>query len=503
MEEEEAKYNGEVLTVHSFAEREFPAESPFVVEVYPKMDNAETIEEQIKRLARQREDRFDDEDKRREVAMNTLKNRAQKRSNRAMDKATPFHKLSASYQELKLYAAYLPIYEERRRREFYTMVIDLGVMNLQEVIFNCFREGIIDVKQLRQIKDRSVQKEMDYVRKFSENRLHDFDFSSAILTPLHYRKLREMLISHSPKYILGESIYSVFKELTDFQRSVERIPEKEYFRLCYAIDRKHNLDVFDFLKGYYNREYELQMDAIDGLNIGDTSVYHRPSPTALLTREVDEGHPSFFSSKVKIEKSDTRNDENGKKSSKNGNEDKSESEDSENSESDEMLDSFISDEPFADEGECEEESENESEEISENSDDSLDEFAEHQTQRKLKSKNPEKGKSERNAKSKMRLKETKSQNQSRNFVGLKSDAMGNSENENSENSENIENENSENENSVNNENDNDNEHSLSDIDVEELGVSNHNKNSDDESMFHSKMSKVVKKKSAVKKAKKL
>lgn len=57
-----------------------------------------------------------------------------------------------------------------------------------------------------------VEKELEFIKKFAENRLGEYDFKSVKFTPLDYRRLCTILIMHDKeKYTMGERIYSVFK----------------------------------------------------------------------------------------------------------------------------------------------------------------------------------------------------------------------------------------------------------------------------------------------------
>lgn len=58
--------------------------------------------------------------------------------------------------------------------------------------------------------------EIDFVKKFALNKLDEYDFKATKFTPLDHRGLCGLLLKHDKKYILGERIYCVFKQITDF-----------------------------------------------------------------------------------------------------------------------------------------------------------------------------------------------------------------------------------------------------------------------------------------------
>jgi hypothetical protein len=74
-------------------------------------DEAE-VERQIEEMVRQREEKtvIDDEEYKKQLLLNTLKNKRKPRPPRPMDKPTPFNKLSPPYQQIKIFASYLPVY---------------------------------------------------------------------------------------------------------------------------------------------------------------------------------------------------------------------------------------------------------------------------------------------------------------------------------------------------------------------------------------------------------
>lgn len=71
--------------------------------------------------------------------LNTIKNKNKtKHKRRPEDKPTPFEKLSPPYQQIKIFASYLPRYEERRNRQLFGNTVDLGVRTLHEVVLQCY-----------------------------------------------------------------------------------------------------------------------------------------------------------------------------------------------------------------------------------------------------------------------------------------------------------------------------------------------------------------------------
>ena len=87
-----------------------------------------------------------------------------------------------------------------------------------------------------------MEKEIEFIHKFAENKLDKFDFKSVKFTPLDHRRLCGLLLQHNKKFILGERIYCVFKEITDFLEVIYGMDEGQYQRLCRNIALKYNLD---------------------------------------------------------------------------------------------------------------------------------------------------------------------------------------------------------------------------------------------------------------------
>ena len=138
-------------------------------------------------------------------------------NNEEDDKGKKFEELSEAHQKIKEFADYLDRFEERRRKKYYHGALDLGVRYLHEVVFECVKVGIIDKEYLKSLKERQVSVELEFVKKFSENNLQNFDFEKHKFTPLDHRRLCELLVLRNKEaYTFGESIYLLFKDITDF-----------------------------------------------------------------------------------------------------------------------------------------------------------------------------------------------------------------------------------------------------------------------------------------------
>ena len=118
--------------------------------------------------------------------------------------------------------------------------MDLGVRHIHEVVFECVKNGILLPDELKCLKNRSVAKEIDFVKKFSENDLKNFDFENHKFTPLDHRRLCDMLILKNPDaYTFGECIYLLFRDITEFCIEIYKMEQNDYQMLCKSIDQTY------------------------------------------------------------------------------------------------------------------------------------------------------------------------------------------------------------------------------------------------------------------------
>lgn len=74
-----------------------------------------------------------------------------------------------------------------------------------------------------------MEHEIDFIRKFATNKLDEYDFVATKFTPLDHRwlccRLMNLPDGRGQKYVLGERIYCIFKEITDFYEVIYEMEE--------------------------------------------------------------------------------------------------------------------------------------------------------------------------------------------------------------------------------------------------------------------------------------
>lgn len=90
---------------------------------------------------------------------------------------------------------------------------------------------------------------------------------------MDHRKLCGILLKHHKKYVLGERIYCIFKEITDFQEAMYALEESEYQRLCRNIAIRFNLDWWESIE-----KESCSLMAVDDKFDTSTIYKQRPSP---------------------------------------------------------------------------------------------------------------------------------------------------------------------------------------------------------------------------------
>lgn len=135
----------------------------------------------------------------------------------------------------------MDVYTERRRKKYINGAMDLGVRYLYEILFECYNNKLVPLELLLSTKGRQITMQLDFIHKFSSNNLIDFNFERFLVTPLDHRRMSEMLILKKPEgYCLGERLYCVYKDVTEFYEEIYKMDENDYYALCHIIDKTYN-----------------------------------------------------------------------------------------------------------------------------------------------------------------------------------------------------------------------------------------------------------------------
>ena len=99
---------------------------------------------------------------------------------------------------MREYANNFEDFKKRRASKYIDGKQDLGVVYLQELIYLCYEENLIIRDLMLSIRFCSNWNNMEFIKKYRQDKLEDFNFQACKFTILDHRRLADMLLKKDP-----------------------------------------------------------------------------------------------------------------------------------------------------------------------------------------------------------------------------------------------------------------------------------------------------------------